>query len=94
MTNRNPSSPGDRRKNPARKKCNPSSKAIVREYRVVPNGKRWDVERDGAFTGSIAYEVHTAIGLATAEAQRDVHNGTDAVVCVEEKDGKCRHVWP
>jgi hypothetical protein len=84
----------DRRKNPARKKANPSGKPIVREYRVVPNGKRWDVERDHVFTGSFAYEVHTAIGLATAEAQRDVHIGIEAVVCVEEGDGKCRHVWP
>jgi hypothetical protein len=83
----------DRRKNPARKKTAPV-KPVVREYRVVPNGKRWDVERDHTFTGSFAYEVHTAIGLATAEAQRDVHNGLDATVCVEEKNGTCRHVWP
>jgi hypothetical protein len=84
----------DRRKNPARKKGNPSGKPVVREYRVVPNERRWDVERDGAFTGAFAYDVHTAIGLATAEAQRDLHNGLDAVVCVDEKDGTCRHVWP
>ena len=38
----------DRRKNPARKQGNPSSKPIVREYRIVANGKRWDVERDRA----------------------------------------------
>ena len=84
----------ERRKNPARKKGNESGKAIVREYHVIPNGKRWDIERDHAFTGSFAYEVHTAIGLATAEAQRDLHNGLEAVVCVEEDDGTCRHVWP
>jgi hypothetical protein len=84
----------ERRKNPARKKSNSSRKSVVREYHVIPNGKRWDVERDHAFTGSFAYAVNTAIGLATAEAQRDVHNGIDAVVCVEETDGTCRHVWP
>ena len=71
-----------------------SSVAIVRECRIAPDGKRWDVERDHTFTGSFAYEVHTAIGLATAEAQRDAHNGLDATVCIEEKDGTCRHVWP
>jgi hypothetical protein len=90
MTDREP----DRRKNLARKKTAGTGKAIVREYRVVPNGNRWDVERDHAFIGSFAYEVHTAIGSATAEAQRDAHNGIDATVCVEEKDGTCRHVWP
>ena len=84
----------DRRKNPARKKTATKSKTIVREYHIVPNGKRWDVERDHAFTGSFAYEVRTAIGLATAEAQKDAHNGLDATVCVEGKDGTCRHVWP
>jgi hypothetical protein len=88
------SSPADRRKNPARKKGNPSGKAVVREYRVVPNGTRWDIERDGAFKGSFAHDVHTAIGIATAEAQRDVRGGLDAVVCMEEKDGTCRHIWP
>ena len=83
----------ERRKNPARRKT-PPGKTIVREYHVVPNGRRWDVERDRAFTGMFAYEVNTAIGLATAEAQRDGHNGLAATVCVEEKDGTCRHVWP
>jgi hypothetical protein len=84
----------DRRKNPSRKKTATAGKTIVREYHVVPNGKRWDIERDHVFTGSFAYEVHTAIGLATTEAQRDTHSGLDATVCVEEKDGTGRHVWP
>jgi hypothetical protein len=84
----------DRRKNPARKKTAVSGRVIVREYRVVPNGRRWDVERDGTPTGSFAYDVNTAIGLATAEAQRDKHNGLDATVGVEEKDGTCRRIWP
>jgi hypothetical protein len=66
----------------------------VVEFHVVPNGKRWDVERDDAFTGQFAYEVNTAIGLATAAAQRDCHNGADASVCVQEPDGHCRHIWP
>ena len=84
----------ERRKNPARRKTAATGKSIVREYRIVPNGKRWDVERDHTFTGSFAHDVHTAIGLATAEAQRDVRNGLDATVCVEEKDGTSRRVWP
>lgn len=64
------------------------------EYHVVPNGKRWDVERDDAFIGSFAYDVHTAVGLATAAAQRDYPNGLDVMVCVQEPDGNCRKVWP
>jgi hypothetical protein len=32
------------------------------EYHVIPNGKRWDVERDDTFIGSFAYDVHTAVG--------------------------------
>jgi hypothetical protein len=64
------------------------------EYHVVPNGKRWDVERDDMFTGSFAYEVNTAIGLATAAAQRDQHNGISVMVCVQQADGSCRKVWP
>ena len=64
------------------------------EYHVIPNGKRWDVERDDMFTGSFAYEVNTAIGIATAAAQRDHHNGLDVMVCVQQSDGSCRKVWP
>jgi hypothetical protein len=64
------------------------------EYQVVLNGQRWDVERDDAFTGSFAYDVNTAIGLATAAALRDKHNGFDVSVCVQHQDGSCRHVWP
>jgi hypothetical protein len=64
------------------------------EYHVVPNGNRWDVERDDAFNGSFAYDVNTAIGLAIAGAQRDLHNGLDVMVCVQEPDGHCRKIWP
>jgi hypothetical protein len=64
------------------------------EYHVVPNGRRWDVERDDAFIGSFSYDVHTAIGLATAAAQRDFHDGLDVMVCVQQADGTCRKVWP
>ncbi len=70
------------------------ARSIVVEFHVVPNGKRWDVERDDAFTGQFAYEVNTAIGLATAAAQRDQHNGAEASVCVQEPNGHCRHIWP
>ena len=64
------------------------------EYHVVPSGRRWDVERDDAFFGSFAYEMHTAIGLATAAAQRDHHNGLPVMVCEQEPSGHCRKVWP
>jgi hypothetical protein len=63
------------------------------EYHVVPNGKRWDVECDDAFTGSFAHDVNTAIGLTTAAAQRDLHNGLDVMVCVHQPDGQCKKVW-
>jgi hypothetical protein len=69
-------------------------KALPVEYHVVPNGERWDVERDDTFVGSFAYDVHTAIGLATAAAQRDHHNGLDVMVCVQEPSGNCRKAWP
>jgi hypothetical protein len=75
------------------KKKKPAASVKV-EYHVVPNGKRWDVERDDTFTGSFAYDVHTAVGLATAAAQRDQHNGIDVMVCVQQQDGSCRKVWP
>jgi hypothetical protein len=83
----------ERRKNPARRKSEPPA-GLVRSYHVVPTGRRFEVERDGMFSGAFAYDVHTAIGIATIEANRDVHNGLVASVCVEESDGTCRHVWP
>jgi hypothetical protein len=43
---------------------------------------------------AFAYEVNTCIGLATAAAQHDQHNGLDVMVCVQEPDGHCRTVWP
>jgi hypothetical protein len=64
------------------------------EYHVVPNGSRFDVERDDTFTGSFAYEINMAIGLAISAAQRDQHNGNDVMVCVQQPDGHCRKVWP
>ena len=69
-------------------------KARDREYHVVPDGERWNVERDDAFTGEFAYDVNVAIGLATASALRDKHNGLDVSVCVQHQDGSCRRVWP
>jgi hypothetical protein len=47
-----------------------------------------------AFIGSFAYDVNTAIGLATAAAHRDRHNGLDVMVCVQQPDGHCQKVWP
>ena len=69
-------------------------RAPLTEYHVVPNGQRWDVERDDMFTGSFAYDEHAAVGLATAAAQRDRDNGLDVMVCVQQPDGSCRKVWP
>jgi hypothetical protein len=57
------------------------------EYHVVPDRERWDVERDDTFTGSFAYDVHTAVGLATYAAQRHQHKGLDVMVCTPEPDG-------
>ena len=79
---------------PARKRKGTVARALTVEYHVVPNGRRWDVERDDAFFGSFAFDVNTAIGLAIAGAQRDLHNGLDVMVCVQESDGHCRKVWP
>jgi hypothetical protein len=70
------------------------TKATMREYQVVANGARWDVERDDTFFGAFAYDIHTAIGLAISEAQRDKHNGVLATVCAEQPDGNCKHYWP
>lgn len=46
-----------------KRKVGPSANVV--EYHVVPNGRRWDIERDDTFTGQFAYEVNTAIALAT-----------------------------
>lgn len=63
-------------------------------FHVVPNGQRWEIERNDTFTGSFAYDVDVAVGLAIADAQRDRHNGLTASVCVQQPNGSCRHVWP
>jgi hypothetical protein len=86
----------ERRKNPARKRASGDTvpRPALVEYHVVQDGKRWNVERDATYTGSFAYEVNTAIGLATSAALRDRHNGFDASVCVQQANGLCRHVWP
>ena len=64
------------------------------EYHVIPHGEHCDIERDDAFTGAFAYDLDIAIGLAIAAAARDHHNGDDVMVCVQQKDGHCRKVWP
>ena len=60
----------------------------------MSRGERWDIERDGKATGSFAYDLNTAIVMATAQAERDVRSGIAASVCVEEKEGTSRQVWP
>lgn len=72
----------------------PGKAVTLVEFHVVPNGTRWDIERDAAFTGSFAHEVNTAIGLAVAAAHREHDEGVDVMVCVQEADGSCRKVWP
>jgi hypothetical protein len=94
MRSRIPSSPATRRKNPARKNDRRTSKAAVREYRVVHNGKRWDILRDTQPTGSFADSLHVAIRLAMAEAQDEVHGGVRASVSTVKKDGTWQQVWP
>lgn len=84
--------PAPRKKAPPR--TAPTRKAAAVEYHIVPNGRRWDVERDDTFTGSFAYDMNVAIGVAIADAQRDRHNGESVSVCVQQPDGSCRHVWP
>jgi hypothetical protein len=64
------------------------------EFHIVPNGDRWDVERDDTFTGAFAYQVNTAIGLAISAAHNVHDEGVDVMVCVQEPDGTCRKVWP
>lgn len=64
------------------------------EFHIVPNGDRWDVERDDTFTGAFAYDVNTAIGLAISAAHTVHDAGVDVMVCVQEPDGTCRKVWP
>ena len=94
MPGRNPSSPADRRKNPARNKDRRASISRKREYRVVPSGGRWNIECDGKATESFSDDVNTAIGLATAHAERDFRNGLSASVSIAEKEGTSRHLWP
>jgi hypothetical protein len=87
----------ERRKNPARRKSTlipDTAKIKPVEYDVVPNGARWDVDRERSFTGAFAYEVNTAIGLATAAAQREQQTGVPAMVSVQQADGTFRKVWP
>jgi hypothetical protein len=64
------------------------------ENHVVPNGKRWDVERDGTFTGAFAHEVNTAIGVATAAAQREQHDGVSFIVSVQQADNRFERSGP
>ena len=64
------------------------------EYHIVPNGDRWDVERDAAFLATVVDSLPMAISVAVAAAHRDLQGGASAMVCVQEPDGHCRKVWP
>jgi len=64
------------------------------EYHIVPNGDRWDVERDDAFLATVVDSLPMAISVAVAAAHRDLQGGAQAMVCVQESNGHCRQVWP
>jgi hypothetical protein len=91
-----PGTPGGEREsgivNKAQRRPPPQRKAHDREYHIVPEGDGWYVERDDTVTGLFAYDVDDAISLAVPVAQRDLHNGLDVIVCVQERDGRCRKV--
>jgi hypothetical protein len=72
----------------------PSPKSGTADYRVVPNGRHWDVLRDGTFIGTVTRDVNGAIELAMTEARREHESGTAVSVSVQENDGSRRHVWP
>jgi Uncharacterized protein conserved in bacteria (DUF2188) len=69
-------------------------KGYDREYHIVPDGDGWIVERGDEVTGLFSYSRQEAITLALPSALRDIHNGLDVMVCVQERDGTCRKVWP
>jgi hypothetical protein len=71
----------------------PSPESGTADYCVVPNGRHWDVLRDGAFIGTVTRDLNAAIELAITEARREHDSGTAVSVSVQEKDGS-RHVWP
>jgi hypothetical protein len=64
------------------------------EYHIVPNGDRWDVERDSTFLATVVVSLPAAIAVAVEAAHRDLQNGAQAMVCVQESNGHCRKVWP
>lgn len=95
MPSRKPSSLVSGRKNPARKNDRrTSNKCTARNYVIVHNGKRWEVERDRRPTGSFADALHIAIRLAIADAKLDAHSGVGASVSLVKKDGTTQQVWP
>jgi len=69
-------------------------RAHDREYHIVPEGDGWVVEYDDTVTGLFSYSRQEAITLSLPSALRDLHRGLDVIVCVEERDGSCRKVWP
>jgi hypothetical protein len=75
-------------------KTAPKRKGYDREYHIVPEGDGWIVESGDTVTGLFSYSRQEAITLALPSALRDMHNGLDVMVCVQERDGRCRKVWP
>ena len=65
-----------------------------REYHIVPENDGWCVEFDDNVTGLFSYSRQEAITLAIPNALRDLHQGLDVIICVQERDGSCRKVWP
>jgi hypothetical protein len=65
-----------------------------REYHIVPENDGWIVEYDDTVTGLFSYSRQEAITLALPSALRDLHRGLNVIICVQERDGSCRKVWP
>jgi hypothetical protein len=51
------------------------------------------IHRDDGRTGAFAFDQSTAVGLAVREAQFDHAQGSDVIVCGEQKDGTFKQEW-
>ena len=80
----------ERRKNPARKR------PTGIEYLVTldPDGKRWNVTRDGEPTGGFARDKSTAIGLAYREASAELASTGGQLSVWSVQHGKRTKEWP
>lgn len=65
------------------------------DYRVKLDAEtgKWEIWRDGIKTGGFARDMHTAIGLATRDAQREVMATDLKVIVTTMKDGVLTVEW-